>query len=212
MSELNHLKRLQEDQIEAACRVAARAFQDDPLFVYYYPDPIERKIKSVIRCENLILMGILSGEVYTISSNIEGVAVWNPYGLTNQIIGKQSKEIIRKMKKVQREMFSDPLYKEKFFIITEIFNSLRNEYAKFPHWYLALIAVDPLHQGKGYASVLIRAKLRELDKQNLPCYLNAQNQDNVSLYEHFGFELVGKTKVPNSNFYYHGMLRNKKKY
>ena len=51
MSEPYHLKRLQEDQIEAASRVAARAFQDDPLFVYYYPDPIERKIKSVTRCE-----------------------------------------------------------------------------------------------------------------------------------------------------------------
>ncbi|MCK4380161.1 MAG: GNAT family N-acetyltransferase [Candidatus Lokiarchaeota archaeon] len=210
MSEFLHLKRLQEDQIEVASRVAARAFQDDPLSVYYYPDPIERKIKSVIRCENLILMGILSGEVYTTSSNIEGVAVWHPYGLTNQIIGKQSKEIIRKMKKIQREMFSDPLYTEKFVIISEIFNSLRNKHAKFPHWYLALIAVDPLYQKKGYASMLIRAKLRELDKQNLPCYLNAQNQDNVSLYEHFGFELVGKTKVPNSDFYYHGMLRKKK--
>ena len=108
-------------------------------------------------------------------------------------------------------MFSDPQYTEKFVIISEIFNSLRNEYAKFSHWYLALIAVDPLHQGKGYASRLIKAKLREIDKQNLPCYLNAQNQDNLSLYEHFGFELVGKTKVPNSNFYYHGMLRKKKK-
>ena len=108
-------------------------------------------------------------------------------------------------------MFSDPLYTEKFFIITEIFNSLRNEYAKFSHWYLALIAVDPLHQGKGYASKLLRMKLAEIDKQNLPCYLNAQNENKVSLYEHFGFELIGKTKVPNSNFYYHGMLRKKKK-
>ena len=211
MSELYHLKRLQEDQIEAASRVAARAFQDDPLFVYYYPDPIERKIKSVTRCENLILLGILSGEVYTTSSDIQSVAVWNPYGITDQIIGKQSKEIIRKLRKVKREMFSDRLFTEKFGIISEIFNSLHNNHAKFPHWYLTLIAVDPLHQGKGYASMLIRTKLRELDKLNLPCYLNAQNETNVSLYEHFGFELVGKTKVPNSNFYYHGMLRNKKK-
>ena len=160
---------------------------------------------------NLILLGILSGEAYTTSSDIQSVAVWNPFGIIDQIIGKQSKEIIRKLRKVKREMFSDRLFTEKFGIISEIFNSLHNNHAKFPHWYLTLIAVDPLHQGKGYASMLIRAKLRELDKLNLPCYLNAQNETNVSLYEHFGFELVGKTKVPNSNFYYHGMLRNKKK-
>lgn len=195
MSELYHLKRLQEDQIEAASRVAARAFQDNPLFVYYYPDPIERKIKSVTRCENLILLGILSGEVYTTSSDIQSVAVWNPYGITDQIIGKQSKEIIRKFRKVKREMFSDRLFTEKFGIISEIFNSLHNKHAKFPHWYLTLIAVDPLHQGKGYASMLIKPKLREIDKQNLLCFLETQNENNMSLYEQFEFELVGEIKV-----------------
>lgn len=73
------------------------------------------------------------------------------------------------------------------------------------------MGVDPLYQGKGYASMLIRAKLRELDNQNLPCYLNTQNEDNVPIYEHFGFELVGIVPVPNSNFFYYGMLRKKKK-
>ncbi len=33
-----------------------------------------------------------------------------------------------------------------------------------------------------------------------------------SLYEHFGFELVGKAKVPNSNVNHYGLLRNKKKF
>ncbi len=211
MSELNLLKRLPEDQIEAASRVAARALHDDPLSIYCYPDPIEKKIKSVIQCETLIILGILSGEVYTISGDIQSVAVWNPYRITDLKISKQSKEIIRKLRKLRREMPSDRLFTERYGIVTEIFNSLHNEHANFPHWYLTIIAVDPLHQGKGYASMLLRAKLREIDKQNVPCYLNTQNENNVPLYEHFGFELVGKTKVTNSNFYYHGMLRNKKK-
>jgi predicted GNAT family N-acyltransferase len=58
---------------------------------------------------------------------------------------------------------------------------------------------------------LIRSKLREIDKQNLPCYLQTQNENNVSLYEHFGFKFVGEKKFPNSNVYSYGMLRNKKK-
>jgi len=212
MSKLNHLKRLQNDQIGAASRVAARAFQNDPLFVYCFPDLDERKIKAVIHCEYMILLGILSGEVFTTSSNIEGVAVWHAYDIKDQKIGKQSKEIIRRLRRVKRENFSDRLFAEKYSINAEIYNSLHNEHTKFPHWELIMITVDPLHQGEGYASMLLRPKLREFDKQNLPCYLNAQNENNVSFYEHFGFELVGKTKVPNSNFYHHGMLRNKKKY
>ena len=208
---LNHLKRLQNDQIEAASRVAARAFQNDPLLVYCFPDPIERKIKSVTHCEYLILLGILSGEVFTTSSNIEGVAVWHAYDIKDQKIEKQSKEIIRRLRRVKRENFSDRLFAEKYSITAEIYNSLHNEHANFPNWDLTMIAVDPLHQGKGYASMLIKPKLRELDRQNLHCYVNTQNENNVSLYEYFGFELVGEIKVPNSNVNYYGMLRNKKK-
>ncbi len=210
MSKLDHLKRLQTDQIEAASRVAARAFYDDPLFVYCFPDLNERKIKAVTHCEHMILLGILSGEVFTTSSNIEGVAVWHANDIKDQKLGKQSKEIIRRLRRVKRENFSDPLFAEKYSIYAEISNSLRNKHVNFPHWDLIMLAVDPLQQGKGYASMLIRVKLREFDKLNLPCYLDTQNENNVSLYKHFGFELVGKIKFPDSNVYYHGMLRNKK--
>ena len=211
MSELYHLKRLPEHLIEAASRVAARAMQDDPIFVNYYPDPIERDIKNFIRCKNMILVGILSGIVYITSSNIEGVAVWNPHEVKEWKIGKQSKEILRESRKVRREIYSDREYANRTSASMEIFDSLKNEYANFPHWYLTFIGVDPVHQGKGYASMLIRAKLRELDKQNLPCYLNTQNEENLPIYEHFGFELVGKIQIPNSDNYYYGMLRDKKK-
>ena len=53
MGILSHLRHLQNDQIEAVSRVAARAFQEDPLFKYYYPNIIERKIKAVTKCEML---------------------------------------------------------------------------------------------------------------------------------------------------------------
>ncbi|NVM36584.1 MAG: GNAT family N-acetyltransferase [Candidatus Lokiarchaeota archaeon] len=211
MSELYHLKQLQEDQIEAASKVVGRAFQDDPLFVYCFPDPIERKIKSVTHCECMILLGILSGEVYTTSSEIEGVAVWHPYAIEDKKMGKQSKEITRRLRKVKREEFSDPLIIERMSIVEEIANSFQNQHVNFPHWYLSIFGVDPIHQSKGYGSKLLRMKLAEIDKKNLPCYLHTENGKNIQIYEHFGFELVGKAKVPNSNFYYHGMLRNKKK-
>ena len=211
MSILNRLKHLQNDQIEAASRVAFYALQNDPLSFYYYRHPIERKIKTLIRYEYTILLGILSGEVYTIPSNIKGVAIWNAYGIKDQTIGEQSKEIIRKLRKVRRKMFSDRRFSKRYGITLEICNSLHNEHANFPHWNLTMLTVDPLRQGEGYASLLIRLKLREIDKQNLPCYLQTQNENNVFLFEHFGFKLVGEIKFPNSNVYSYGMLRNKKK-
>jgi len=210
-SELGHPKKLPEDQIEAASKVLGRAFQDDPLFVYCFPDPIERKIKSAIHCEFLILLGILSGEVYITSSNIEGVAVWHPHGIKDQIMGKQSKEIIRRLRKIKRGEFSDFLYIERMGIFEEFANSFQNEHVNFPHWYLAFIGIDPIHQSKGYGSKLLRMKLAEIDEQNLSCYLHTENERNIKFYEHFGFKLIGKNKVPNSDFYHHAMLRNRKK-
>ncbi len=211
MSELYQLQQLREDQIEESSRLVGRAFQDDPLFVYCFPNPIERKIKSVTHCEYLILLGILSGEVYTASSEIEGVAVWHPYAIDDKKLGKQSKEIIRRLRKIKREEFSDPLFIERMGIFEEIANSFQNQYVNFPHWYLGIIGVDPIYQGKGYGSKLLKMKLAEIDEQNLPCYLHTENERNVKFYEHFGFELIGKEKVPKADFYLNAMLRNRKK-
>jgi len=206
MGILSYLRHLQSDQIEAVSRVAARAFQEDPLFKYYYPDSTERKSKAITKCKHLILLGIMSGEVHITSSNFEGVAVWAPYGIKDQKRDNQSKEIIRRYRRTKREIFSEEKYQQNAII----FNSLHKEHANFPHWELIMIAVDSLHQGNGYASMLLRPKLRELDKQNLHCYVNIHNENNVALYEHFGFKLVGEIRVPNSNVISYGMLRNKK--
>lgn len=210
MSELYHLKRLNEDQIEEASGVLARAFQDDPLFAYLYPDPIERKIRSVTYCEFVILNGILYLDVYITSNDIEGIALWRAYNIKDQKIEIQSKEIKRRMRKVKRESFSDRLFNERYGVFTEVTSFFENKHANFPHWELFIIGVDPIHQGKGYASKLLRMKLAEIDKQNLPCYLHTENERNIKLYEHFGFEIVDHASIPNSELKAWAMIRKKK--
>ena len=211
MTELYHDKKLHEDQIEEASKVIGRAFQDDPLFIYCFPDPIERINKSTTHGEWMILLGILSGEVYTTSREIEGVAVWHSYSIKDIETGKQSKEIIRRLRKVKRKNFSDPLFVERIGIFEEIANSFQIEHVNVPHWYLSIIGVDPIHQGKGFGRKLIKIKLTEIDQQKLPCYLHTENESNIKFYEQFGFKLVGKEKVPNSDFYFHAMFRDKKR-
>ena len=211
MSELYHLDSLREDQIEEASRVLGLAFQDDPLFAYCIPDPTERKIKSAIHCRWLILLGILTGEVYFSSNNIEGVAIWHPYNIKEKKKEEQPKELLKKLRKVRKELFSDALYIERMTNFEEIANSFQKECVDFPHWYLTMIGVDPIHQGNGNGSKLLEIRLNEFDKNNLPCYLHTENEKNVKFYEQFGFELIGKIKIPDSNVVFHPMLRNKKK-
>lgn len=211
MNELITLKNLSEEEIETTSKVLARAFQNDPLFAYCFPDPKTSNSKNVIHCEFMILIGMVSGEVYITSNNIEGVAVWHPHGIKNQLINKPSKEIIKRMQRVRKEDIADPHLFKMMMIVEEIANSIQNEYVNIPHWYLSIIGVDPIYQGMGYANQLIKMKLTEIDKQNLPCFLHTENEKNLKIYEHFGFELIKEVKIPNADFYLYGMIRKKKK-
>ena len=69
------------------------------------------------------------------------------------------------------------------------------ELADFPHIYLYNLAVDPEYQGNGWTSVLLNPMLANADKKRLPCYLESPER-NVSLYKHFGFEVLEHISSP----------------
>ncbi|MEH2182617.1 GNAT family N-acetyltransferase [Nostoc sp.] len=60
-----------------------------------------------------------------------------------------------------------------------------------PHWYLAILGVEPKHQRKGYGSALIQNILQECDRTQTPAYLESTNLSNVHFYEQHGFEAIG---------------------
>jgi GNAT superfamily N-acetyltransferase len=58
------------------------------------------------------------------------------------------------------------------------------------HWYLPLIGVDPLAQGRGLGSTLLRHGLKTCDGDRLPAYLEATSPRNRNLYARHGFNIV----------------------
>ena len=81
-------------------------------------------------------------------------------------------------------------------------NRVFEEMAKFhltePHWYLPLIGVDPMYQGKGHGDALMTHALRRCDRDHLPAYLESTNPRNISLYKRHGFEALGTIQVGSS--------------
>jgi GNAT superfamily N-acetyltransferase len=67
-----------------------------------------------------------------------------------------------------------------------------------PHWYLPLIGTDPVQQGKGYGSALLRHALAICDQEKMPAYLEATSPRNVPLYQRHGFEGLGTIQVGTS--------------
>lgn len=69
---------------------------------------------------------------------------------------------------------------------------VKQKYTGNVDWYLYNLSVFSKVQEKGITSKLLRPMFNFCDKENIVCYLETDKNSNVSLYKHFGFELVNK--------------------
>ena len=68
--------RLHKDYIKPASRMLARAFADDPLDAYVFPDATEREAKLPYLVESFLYYGLRYGQAHVVSHQLEGIAVW----------------------------------------------------------------------------------------------------------------------------------------
>jgi GNAT superfamily N-acetyltransferase len=78
------------------------------------------------------------------------------------------------------------------------------------HWYRAFIGVEPVHQGQGIGSSLLRPMLARADAEGLPCYLETFLDTNVPFYKRNGFDLIAEGVEPTSKCRYWTFLSRKR--
>ena len=66
------------------------------------------------------------------------------------------------------------------------------------HWYLPLTAVDPVAQGRGLGSTLLRHGLEISDRDGVPAYLEATSPRSRDLYHRHGFNTIGVVRAGSS--------------
>jgi GNAT superfamily N-acetyltransferase len=79
-----------------------------------------------------------------------------------------------------------------------VFQQMNSYHPSEPHWYLPLMGVDPLQQGKGFGSALLQHALIQCDRDRKLAYLESSNPRNIPLYERHGFELLGTIQAGES--------------
>jgi len=202
---MDTLFQLHKNQVESAAKVLAKAFLNDPLHVAYFPDSSKRIKQNYYLMKNSLLYCMRYGEVFTTSPKLEGIALWllkdpskkqqdDPFGLfINWINFALAVALGKTLEKVQS------LYGY----------TLSTQYELVPsrHWYFFIIGVDLTSQGKGYATRLIEPMLARIDKEQLGCYLDTNNEKNVGLYQRFGFKVLKKYQIPGSNVMNWSMFR-----
>lgn len=196
--------RLNKTAAREASQTLARAFYEDPFSLYAFPDIKEREIRLPYMNEISIRYGLRYGEVYTTSEKLEGVAVWMLPGkwmmsTGGLLLSGTLNPIIRMGLKAELKMM--PLDK--------IMEDKHKKLAPFPHWYLALLGVDPQYQKQGYAGKLLRKMFEKIDSDGLPCYLETETERNVEMYQHFGFKIIDEYILTTAGIRIWAMLRDR---
>ena len=194
--------RLSKHQLGQACEMLSRAFFDDPKLLHLIPDLAAKKELSRYLFEFELQYGMNYGDVYTTSPAIEGLAVWLPSAKSEITFWRAFRSGGMMLQKQLGKTVMDSLMS-----FSAKVDSLHKKHAPCPHYYLFFIGVDPVYQKKRVASRLITPMLSWLDLQKLPCYLNTQNEKNIGLYEHYGFQVIEQQILPDSGIVHTAMLR-----
>jgi ribosomal protein S18 acetylase RimI-like enzyme len=202
MADLNGLVRLQKTDLEPAVRTLVRAFTDYPLNKHYYPDVSQRDRINRDMFSLSFYSGLRYGEMYTVSPEFEGVAIWYPpesYPLT----------AVQMQRAVPLSVFIRFAWHggSRMRGVGDLLDDTQRRLVPEPHWFLSVIGVEPEHQGKGCAGRLIRPMLARLDEAGLPCYLDTLDEKNLSVYRHFGFEVIEEAIIPGTPLILWSMLR-----
>lgn len=201
-SALDALIELSKSDIGPVVDLLTRAFWDDPLCVHFFPDKEERKKILPVFFKFRLKRPLQYGDVYATSSKLEGVAIWQHSNTVNSSLWKHLRAGGLGFYRTMGRNLLNRMMK-----MDQYTNQRRAKYAVTPYMHLGPVAVDPELQGQGYSSKLIRPMLERLDRLELPCYLEAQSEDNVSIYEHYGFEVLAKGNVPIADIPHWDMMR-----
>ena len=198
---------LKRSQVKAAAKMLSRAFERDPLHMVYFPDASKRVQQIYHLMKYSIRYCMRFGEIFTTSSKLEGIALWQ---LEDSLV-EQSQEDKPRSLFVNWLLFrlrvalGESL--EKVFSLYDYTVSVRHELVPSRHWYFFILGVDPKFQGQGFGSRLISPILTRIDKEQLPCYLDTNNEKNVGLAQHYGFKVVKRYQIPGSEVINWSMVR-----
>ena len=195
---------VQKKDIDRLAEVAADAYRDYPLHNWFTKGKYDAKASELLMKVTLKTM-TEDAIIYADSEEINGYAVWLPFGFT----GNKTLPFLRNggLKLFLHSgvgFFGRLLTYEKYAM------NLKKEFTDNYDWYLFNLSVKHDVQGKGIASKLMRPMLQFCDDERMVSYLETNKESNVGLYRHYGFDLMKEEQIPKSTVTHYAMVRKPK--
>jgi GNAT superfamily N-acetyltransferase len=172
-----------ESNVADAVAVEVLAFNTDPMTRWLYPEP-HQYLTYFPQFVRLFGGKAFEHDTAYYIQHI-GAALWLPPGIAPDA-------------EAFRDHIQQSVAAHKQADLFAVLEQMGHYHPHEPHWYLALIGVEPSHQGKGYGTALVQKILQECDRAGTPAYLESSNPINVPFYEQFGFESIGTIQAGTS--------------
>jgi GNAT superfamily N-acetyltransferase len=200
------LYKVQKRDITQVGKVLADAFQHDPLWnkIYEGESDLEKRYRAFFEVPVRYCMKY--GEVYAPSKHLEGAVAWVSGKYADMTMWRILRSgamgaAIRMGANASKKM--GPVFKP----VAED----RNEHMAGQNFlYLLIVGVATELQGKGFGKKLIGAAIEKSEHKVIPLYLETETEENVNMYEHFGFHLLKKSILPIVNLPLWEMVREPK--
>jgi ribosomal protein S18 acetylase RimI-like enzyme len=166
--------------------VLARAFDDDPVTRWSYGEGPRRSV-WVKRFFTWQLRRLVGHDVTWTTADRAGAAIWALPGRwreslteTLRLVAAVGPGLGRRMPRVLRGL-----------------SEVERRHPEPRHLYLAVLGVEPDHQGTGVGSRLITPGLELCDREGLPAYLESSKERNLAFYGRHGFRVTGEVALPD---------------
>ena len=180
--------------VDAAAEVLVRSFAADPGVLFVLPDSTDRARLGPSLAGAVVRYALRCGTPLVSPEPVRGVALWFPPDASAPTADDLAETGIAD---VPDQIGSDAW--NRFKRLLDHLDALHPRYAPEPHWYLAMLGVDPAWQRRGIGEALMRPVFAAADRDDLCCYLEAPTAGNACYYERRGFSVVAETDVPDSD-------------
>lgn len=204
--EIEKLYKMSNDNIDDFAECAALAYKNYPLFKYITKDKTKYKLIKTIISSSIYSMKKDGVVGFADDNNTNSVAIFLPPNYTG------SKVLPFLLNGGIKIMFiAPPSTFARLILYENHAMKLKKNHTNHNSWYLYNITVKPQFQNQGKCSKLLKPMCEYFDRIEEDCYLETHNEENVKLYEHFGFELLEVSNIPKTNVKHYSMIRKFKK-
>ncbi|GGP92997.1 GCN5-like N-acetyltransferase [Streptomyces griseomycini] len=171
------------DDAPLISRTLARAFDDDPMMRWFFPDDASREASldryfSTIFTRQYVRHGVCE-------RTGAAAAFWTPSEAQDKAV--PDAETVQELRNILGDRAQ---------LFGEAVETAARHTPREPHWSLAVIGADPAARGQGHGAALLRSGLAKADAAGMPVHLESSKPSNLPFYEHFGFTVREELRLP----------------